>query len=160
MKLIKLLVVSVAAFVMSPEGAKSQPYKESFECTFKRGLANRPTPSRIVFSVDKYGRSAVLHEIDISEIDTNPGSGRIKRDTPRVLSIEWVGNNYTFTETGFTYATNEARIDAIDLIDHQFSVRLDRKSMKATATSKSLSAYMPRDGYAKGNCISVASPKG
>ena len=137
----------------------SETYKESFECQFGRGIANRPTPSHLVFSVDEYGRSALLHEVEIPEIDTGTGAGRIKRNSSKLLSITWIGDNYTYTASGRSYATNEARYDAIDLRDLQFSIQLNRKTMKAIAKSSASISYASRDGFARGSCRPIALPE-
>ncbi|WP_424833263.1 hypothetical protein [Ruegeria sp.] len=149
----------VCSFGMIPVAAASETYKESFECTFGRGIVNKPTPTRLVFSVDEFGRSVLLHEVEIPDIDTNPGSGRIKRDSSKQLSIEWIGQDYVYSDTGHSYASNESRIDAIDLLNHEFSVLLNRKTMKAIAKSASSSSYLPRDGFAKGRCIQISDTK-
>ncbi|MTI03679.1 hypothetical protein [Roseibium sp. RKSG952] len=137
----------------------AETYKETFECEFGRGLANRPTPSRVVFSVDEYGRSALLHNVEIPKLDTDTGSGRIKRDTHKLLAIAWVGDNYLYSASGRPYATNESRYDAIDLRDLEFTINLNRNTMKATVKSATSIAYNRRDGFAKGSCIAIAAPK-
>ena len=155
----KLSIVALAfGLVVTPAVAVSETYKESFECTFGRGLVNRPTPVRMVFSVDEFGRSALLHDVDIPKIDTRSGSGRIKRDTPRILSIAWSGEKYTFSDSGRSYATNEARYDAVDMLDVEFSVTLDRRTMKAIVKSKTSVAYASRDGFANGGCAEISAP--
>ena len=145
---------------LAPFMANAEIYKESFECHFGRGIVNKPTPRRLVFSVDEFGRFAFVHAIEIRGVDTKPGPGRVKRDSPKQLSIAWVGQEYVYSDTGRSYASNESRIDALDLRDQEFSVLLDRKSMKATARSSSNSAYLPRDGFARGKCAPIAQPKG
>ncbi|WP_143534804.1 hypothetical protein [Ruegeria meonggei] len=154
----KVLAAGLAALIITPQIAVSETYKESFECKFGPGLVNRPTPTRVVFSVDEFGRSALLHRVDIPKIDTGVGPARIKRDTPKVLSIAWVGQNYVYSASGRTYATNESRYDAIDLLDLEFSVMLNRSTLKATAKSATSIAYAPRDGFAKGACKPITTP--
>lgn len=159
MRFAKTLIICLATLSATSEVAVSETYKESFECEFGRGLVNRPTPERVVFSVDEFGRSALLHKVEIPKVETSVGSGRIKRDTPKLLSIAWVGQSYTYSATGRTYASNESRYDAIDLRELEFSLMLNRKTMKATAKSATSGAYASRDGFAKGNCKLVAAPK-
>jgi hypothetical protein len=155
----KALALVWAALSAFPVVAVAENYKESFECEFEPGIANRPTPERLVFSLDEFGRSALLHDVEIPKITTEPGSGRVGRDTPKVLFIAWVGSNYVYTESGRTYATNESRYDAIDLIDLEFSVMLNRNTMKAIAKSRTFGTYLPRDGFANGRCKAISAPK-
>lgn len=159
MKFYKTIAICFAVLSAAPLAAAAETYKETFECQFGRGLVNRPTPERLVFSVDEFGRSALLHEVKVPEIDTNVGSGRIKRDTPRLLSIAWVGNDYRYSASGRTYASNESRYDAIDLRDLEFSVLLDRRTMKAIAKSATFGSYLPRNGFAEGSCKLIAALK-
>ncbi|WP_216825780.1 hypothetical protein [Ruegeria sp. EL01] len=157
---LKTKIITLAlSLLVTPTAGIAETFKESFECHFGRGLANRPTPSHLVFSVDEFGRSALIHEVDIPDINTHSGPGRVKRDSIRRLSIGWVGENYVYSASGRSIASNESVIDAIDLKTQEFSVFLDRKTMKATARSSSPSAYLPRDGYATGKCVAVATPK-
>ncbi|WP_170414517.1 hypothetical protein [Ruegeria atlantica] len=153
----KLLLLAFGLAIM-PAVAVSESYKETFECTFGRGIANKPTPTHLVFSIDEFGRSVLLHDVVIPNVTSGKGSGRIKSDTPQKLSIAWVGSNYVFTDSGRSYASNESRIDALDLRDQEFSVFLNRNTMKAMAKSSSNSAYLPRDGFARGRCESIAAP--
>lgn len=141
-----------------PALSKAQTFKESFECNFSRGINNKPTPEFLVFSVDQYGRSAFVHQTRMPNIDTQSGPARVRRDSIRTLSIAWVGRNYVYSDSGRTYASNEARVDAIDLLDQEFSVFLDRRTSKATTRSSSYSAYLSRDGYAVGNCMKIPTP--
>lgn len=147
-----------AGLSVFPVISASQTFEETFECRFGRGIVNKPTPEFLVFSIDEYGRSAFIHDVTMPNIETQPGPAAIKRDSIRVLSISWVGPNYVFSDSGRSYAQNESRIDALDLLDQEFSVFLDRRTMKATARSSSYSAYLPRDGFARGTCQRVSTP--
>ncbi|WP_298936666.1 hypothetical protein, partial [uncultured Ruegeria sp.] len=102
------------SLLVTPTAGIAETFKESFECHFGRGLVNRPTPSHLVFSVDEFGRSALIHEVDIPDINTHSGPGRVKRDSIRRLSIGWVGENYVYSASGRSIASNESVIDAID----------------------------------------------
>ncbi|WP_299659749.1 hypothetical protein [uncultured Ruegeria sp.] len=159
MKFHKCLAFCLAALAIVPVAASSETYKESFECYFERGLVNRPTPARVVFSIDEFGRSALLHDVNVPKIDTLSESGQIRRDTPRVLSISWSGDKYVFSDSGRSYATNEARYDAVDMLDVVFSITMDRKTMKAIVKSKTSVAYASRDGFASGRCVAISAPK-
>ncbi|WP_171099865.1 MULTISPECIES: hypothetical protein [unclassified Ruegeria] len=92
------------------------------------------------------------------KITTRPGTGRVKRDTLRVLSITWSGETYVFADSGRSYASNESRYDAVDLLDVDFSLTLDRRNMKAIAKSKTSVAYASRDGFADGSCTKITNP--
>ncbi|WP_170572438.1 hypothetical protein [Ruegeria atlantica] len=159
MKFSKTLAIFLSVLSAVPVTTAAETYKESFECEFGRGLVNRPTPERLVFSIDEFGRSALLHEVEIPKIDTYPGSGKVGRDTPKLLSISWVGSNYVYSASGRTYASNENRYDAIDLLDLEFSITLNRKSMTAIAKSRTYGTYLPRDGFARGRCKLISAPK-
>ncbi len=148
-----------AALIVSPAVVLAETNKETLECTFGKGLANRPTPEKVVFPVDEFGRSALLHEAEIPGIVTDTGSGRIRLDSPIKLSIASVGQTYLYAATGRTYAGNESRIDAIDLRDQEFSIALDCRTMKAITKSSTVSAYAARDGFAKGRCKAFGTPK-
>ncbi len=141
-----------------PAVSVSQTFKETYECNFSRGIANKPTPEFLIFSVDEYGRSAFIHEARMPNIDTQPGPARVKRDSIRNLSIAWVGQDYVYSDSGRSYASNESRIDAIDLLNQEFAVFVDRRTLKATARSSSYSAYLPRDGFARGECAKIPTP--
>lgn len=154
----KILFALALGLSSLPAMSSAQTFKETYECKFGRGLANKPTPEFLVFSVDEYGRSAFVHEIRMPDIDARPGPARVKRDSIRNLSIAWVGQDYVYTSTGRSYASNESRIDAIDLLTQEFTVFLDRRTMKATAQSSSQTAYLPRDGFARGKCTQVPTP--
>ncbi|MES0860816.1 hypothetical protein ABLN87_00495 [Ruegeria sp. SCPT10] len=154
----KIAFVLALGLLSIPAISVSQTFTETYECKFGPGLVNKPTPESLAFSVDEYGRSAYIHEIEIPDIDTRPGPARVKRDSIRNLSIAWVGQDYVYSATGRSYASNESRIDAIDLLTQEFTVFLDRRTLKATARSTSHSAYLPRDGFARGKCKQIPTP--
>lgn len=158
-KLMKSIAFMLAlGFAFLPTESVSQSIKETFRCEFGRGLANKPTPELLIFSTDEFGRSAFIHEVRMPGIDTQPGPARVNSDSIRKVSISWVGQNYVYSDSGRSYASNESRIDAIDLRNQEFSISLDRRTMKATARSSTYSAYMPRDGFARGKCAQISTP--
>lgn len=154
----KIAIALTLGLLSIPAVSASETFKETYECKFGRGLVNKPTPEFLVFSVDDYGRSAYIHEIEMPDIHTQPGPARVKRDSIRNLSVSWVGRDYVYSATGRSYASNESRIDAIDLLNHEFTVILDRRTLKATTRSTSHSAYLPRDGFARGKCKQIPTP--
>ncbi|MEX0306782.1 MAG: hypothetical protein AB3N12_05275 [Ruegeria sp.] len=160
MRILKpLKILSIFTLSIVPAAVLSASYKETYECKFEDGLAMRPTPERVVFSVADIGRGVQLHEVEIPKITTSSGFGDVKQDNPKLLAIKWFGENYTFTASGRTYASNVSRYDAIDMLYHEFSIKLNRKTMKAIAQSKSHISYASRDGFAHGKCVAIASPK-
>ncbi len=159
MRKIKTLAVCLAALSIAPQAAISEVYEESFECVFSRGVANRPSPSRILFSVDEYGRSALLHEVEIPGVDTVKGSGWISRDSIRRLSINWVGQAYRYSETGRSTAKRESRGFVTDLRQTEFSLFLDRRTMRAIARATTRGGDKSWHSSANGSCSETTAPK-
>ncbi|WP_420586714.1 hypothetical protein [Ruegeria sp.] len=157
MTLSKTLAVCLAFLSVAPLSAGAQTYKESFECEFGRGLANRPTPERVVFSLGTRGRTAELHEVNIPEIVTPTSTARVRKNSFLVLSIVWSGETYTYANSRKNVTTNEGHAYAVDLRRQEFSLFLDRRTMKAIARSRS-SDIRPREGNATGGCVVVDSP--
>ncbi|WP_170782669.1 hypothetical protein [Ruegeria lacuscaerulensis] len=151
-------IALIGALTIIPVASLSQTFKETFECDFGPGIVGSPTPQHLVFSVDEYGRSAYLHEVQLPNVETLPGHARIKRDGVRNLSIAWSGKDYVYSDTGRTLSSSASRSDVVDLKDQEFAVFLDRKNMKATARSESYLAVFSRSGFAEGNCRAVTTP--
>ena len=144
-------LVGFSLAVSIPQVATSQAYRESYECVFRKGVANRPTPTRVVFSVDGYGQSALLHTVEMPGIDTPKRSASIGRNSSRVLSFSWPGDTYTFSNTGRRLRAGDPRRKILDLGRQEFSLYLNRETMQARTRSKS-SGQTTQDGNAKGNC--------
>ncbi|WP_170414520.1 hypothetical protein [Ruegeria atlantica] len=157
MKVFLALSGIMFAMAITPGRASGEVYSESFECVFEEGLANRPTPTRVVFSLDKYGRSALLHEVELQGIDAPIRSASIERNSYRLLSISWPGDSYTFKATGRRTRPGDSRRIVSDLGRHNFSVFLDRQTMRATTRSKS-DGHVTLDGNAVGHCTPMELP--
>lgn len=158
MNLFRLLAGGLIAISTIPNATRAETYSESFECIFEKGLANRPTPVRVVFSVDQYGQSAVLHEVEMQGIDTPKTAARINRNSFRLISINWSGDAYTFSQTGRRTRAGDPRRMVLDLGRHEFSVFVNRETMRAIASSKS-NVQASHDGNAKGTCVAIQVPK-
>ncbi|WP_424833262.1 hypothetical protein [Ruegeria sp.] len=153
------LAAFIAAVFLGSTAAYSETYKESFECTFGRGVANRPTPVRLVFSVDEFGRSASLHEVDIPKVDTTRGHGIISSDSIRRLSFSWFGRDYTYSATGLSAPQNGASARTVDLQTVEYSFFLNRRTMKAAVRSEDLGESIPLYGNAQGTCQPISTLK-
>ncbi|WP_170331061.1 hypothetical protein [Ruegeria arenilitoris] len=157
MKIFRTAILAALATAVFVGLANSEEYKETFECSFEKGMGKRPTPTRLVFSVDLYGRSALLHEVEIPRIDTTPGVADVKRDSYKVLSISWPAKRYVFSEDGRKINSHSVSIESIDLNTQEFSIFLDRRTMKAIARTQS-SNIRYKYGEAEGQCILRAFP--
>jgi hypothetical protein len=155
----RILLACLIALYAQTSPLVAETYTETFECTFGKGVRNRPTPTRVLFSIDEFGRSALLHNVEIPKIDTVKGSGQITRNSIRRLSIAWSGREYIFSASGRSVASNETRPRAVDLRDVEFTIFLDRRTMKASVRSNALRLNVSRDGHAKGKCLLVTAPK-
>lgn len=155
MNFFRLLASGLIAISTIPNVAIAENYSETFECIFGKGLANRPTPTRVVFSVDVYGRLALLHEVEMRGIDTPKRSASINRNSFRVLSISWPGDAYTFSRTGRRTRSGDPRRMVLDLGRQKFSIFLNRETMKAIASSKS-DVQSSHDGNANGTCVEIS----
>lgn len=154
MKLLRLLVCGLIAVSTIPDVTIAETYSETFECDFGKGMANRPTPTHVVFSVDGRRQSALLHEVEMRGIDTPKRSALINRNSFRILSISWPGDTYTFSRTGRRTRGGDPRRMVLDLGRQEFSIFLDRQTMKAIASSKS-NVQASHDGNANGTCVEV-----
>ena len=152
----KTLAICLKALSAAPGVANAETYSETLECVFERGLANRPTPSRILLSLDEFGRSALLYEVEISEIETSTGSASVLRISYRVLSIAWPEKEYSYRRNDKTARTYVGAPEGADLHKLEFRVFLDRTTMKAIARSRSTGQRM-RPGEAARRCKAHAS---
>ncbi len=155
----RILLACLIALYAQTSPLVAETYTETFECTFGKGVRNRPTPTRVLFSIDEFGRSALLRKVEIPKIDTVKGSGRITRDSIRRLSIAWRAQEYTYFTSGRTKASSEGVLQAFDLQGAEFSIFLDRHTGKARVRSSDVRLSSPRDGHAKGKCLLVTAPK-
>ncbi|WP_171099867.1 hypothetical protein [Ruegeria sp. HKCCD7255] len=144
----------IAAFLVSSSETVAESYSESFECTFDRGLANLPTPTRVVFSVDESRRSALLHQVDIPGIVTSRLAASIDRDSFRLISISWPGDTYLFAATNRPTHAGDNRSRIRDLRLTEFSLFLDRGNKQAIVRSK-VADGASLIGNAKGKCVPV-----
>lgn len=154
MNFFRLLASGLIAFSTIPNVAIAETYSETFECVFGEGLANRPTLTSVVFSVDARRQLALLHEVEMQGIDTPKRSAAINRNSFRVLSISWPGDAYTFSRTGRRTRGGDPRRMVLDLRRQEFSIFLNRETMRAMASSKS-NVQASHDGNANGTCVEI-----
>ncbi|WP_170788867.1 hypothetical protein [Ruegeria lacuscaerulensis] len=154
MRISKLLVYGFIAGLSLPNFAASETYAESFECVFGKGLVNRPTPTRVVFSVDESQRSIVLHEVEMQGINTPKTWASINRTSYRLLSFSWFGELYTFSENGRRTRVGDPRTKVLDIGRQEFSIFLNRQTMRAIASSRS-NVQTSHDGNANGTCVEI-----
>ncbi len=160
MKLHKYLFPCHLVLAVLAGPAFSETYNETIECVFKKAREDRPTPTRVVFSTEENDRAARLHEVDIPGLRSPAGTARIRRNSGKILSIAWSGEKYVFLETGNALGKSASAYSAVNLLNHEFSLFLDRRTMTAKVRSHTLLSQRPKEGQSTGSCKIVKTPRG
>lgn len=143
-------ILVAALLAASATSAASETIK--YECTFAEGKLSRPTPTRVVFSVDPYSQYGELEAVEIPGVRTSVGPIKVVRNNLNVLSVEWSGQGYEFTaETKESGGLQASPYLNVDFLRHRFSVFLKKRHLKANVRSESI-GHRPLSGHSSGTC--------
>ncbi len=119
-----------------------------YECSFNPAASDKAAPRLVVVDVDKYGFDAKIIRIEIDDVETIPSRAQVKSFSKKHITIGWKGDRYKFLPSARRAPASYLRVD---WYKRQFSLRIERRTMKARLLSES-TGHRPNGRSRSGRC--------